>query len=96
MTHIVTLCIYYALEPTFSAKLGQPVAWAIADVKTAHTYKEFFTAVKKRVPNANVTLLMTNDGKDDCAKNPSLLYLYFQILCSMLGSVNHLLCRSHR
>ena len=67
-------------QPTFCAHLGQPVAWAITDIEDAQTYQEFFTAVKKRVPDANVTLLMADDGKGDCTQNPSLPYLYFQIL----------------
>ena len=43
--------------------IGQPVAWAITDVEDVQSYQEFFKAVKRRVPEANITILMTDDGK---------------------------------
>ena len=46
-----------------SLHLGQPVAWAIADVEDGQTYHEFFKAVKWRVPNAVIDTLMTDDGE---------------------------------
>ena len=69
-------------------------------MEDAQTYQEFFTAVKKRVPGANVTILMTDDGKYESV-------IYFALSTFFLDSaivaacsavypgVNHLLCRWH-
>lgn len=77
------------------------MAWAITDVEDVQTYQEFFTAVKKRVPNANVTILMTDDGKCDfMLKNCFTLSTFSDSVivaaCSVVyPGVNHLLCRWH-
>lgn len=45
--------------------IGQPVAWAICDTETKDTYTEFFKAIKRRVPEATISVLMTDDGKKE-------------------------------
>ena len=42
---------------------GLPVAWGITDTEDINTYTEFFGAIKKRVPDAVISVLMTDDGK---------------------------------
>ena len=42
---------------------GLPVAWGIADTKDINTYTGFFSAIKKRVPDAVISVLMTDDGQ---------------------------------
>ena len=42
---------------------GLPVAWGIADTEDINTYTEFFSAIKKRVPDAVISVLMTDDGQ---------------------------------
>ena len=49
-------------------------------MEDVQTNQEFFTAVNNRVPDANVTVLMTDDGKGGCMPNISLPFLHFQIL----------------
>ena len=43
--------------------LGQPVAWAISDKEDTQTLQVVWTVVKKRCPQANVNVLMTDDGR---------------------------------
>ena len=75
------------------------MAWAITDVEDVQTYHEFFTAVKNRVPDANVTVLMTDDGKGGCVPKISLPFQILQFLQHALQysypGVNYLLCRWH-
>ena len=42
--------------------IGIPVAWAIVDREDVTSYRAFFKAVKVRVPTAEVTCIMTDDG----------------------------------
>ena len=71
-------------------------------MEDVQTYQEFFTAVKKRVPDANVTILMTDDGEcESVLKNLSPYPHLFSdsaivAACSAVyPDVNHLLCRWH-
>lgn len=41
---------------------GIPVAWAIVDREDITSYRVFIKAVKGRVPTAEVTCVMTDDG----------------------------------
>lgn len=42
---------------------GVPVAWAIMDKEDTASHRAFFSAIKDRVPTAEVTCVMTDDGK---------------------------------
>ena len=42
--------------------IGIPVAWAIVDREDFTSFKSFFIAVNTRVPSAEVTHLMSDDG----------------------------------
>ena len=42
-----------------------PVAWAILDKEEVSTLQEFFKCVQGRVPEALISTLMTDDGKND-------------------------------
>ena len=39
------------------------MAWRITDTEDVNTYTEFFGAIKRRVPNAVISVLMTDDGQ---------------------------------
>ena len=41
---------------------GVLVAWGIADIEDTQTYTEFFSAIKRRIPDAAIHILMTDDG----------------------------------
>ena len=47
----------------FHTYAGLPVAWGITDTEDVNTYTEFFGAIKKRLPNAIINVLMTDDGQ---------------------------------
>ena len=36
------------------------MAWGITDTEDVNTYTKFFGAIKRRVPNAVISVLMTN------------------------------------
>ena len=42
--------------------IGIPVAWGITDTEDTKTYTEFFSVIKKRIPDATIHILMTDDG----------------------------------
>ena len=42
--------------------IGIPVAWGITDTEDIRTYTEFFSVIKKRIPDATIHTLMTDDG----------------------------------
>ena len=44
--------------------IGVPVAWAILDKEEVSTLQEFFKCVQGRVPEALISTLMTDDGKN--------------------------------
>lgn len=88
--HILALC----------SCIGIPVAWGITDTEDTRTYTEFFSVIKKKIPDATIHILMTDDG----------MYLQVNINVSikhsldpaMIGGcsavypqVTHLLCRWH-
>ena len=46
------------------------MAWGITDTEDTQTYTVFFSAIKKRVPDVDINILMTDDGE----------YKYFWII----------------
>ena len=41
------------------------MAWAVCDSETKEAYTEFFKAVRERVPEATISVLMTDDGENE-------------------------------
>lgn len=41
---------------------GQPVAWCISDQETTDVVEMFLHSIKKRSPDAQVSVFMTDDG----------------------------------
>ena len=39
------------------------MAWGITDNEDVNTYTEFFGAIKRRLPNVVISVLMTDDGQ---------------------------------
>jgi len=52
LSHTCIVCSY----------TGVPVAWGIADIEDTRTYTEFFSAIKRRIPDAAIHILMTDNG----------------------------------
>jgi len=81
----------------------QYVAWGITDIENTNTYTVFF-AIKQRVPDTVIDVLMIDDGQT-LEKFYDVLYYYFFCTLldpSMIGGcvavypdVIHLLCRWH-
>ncbi|XP_065903839.1 uncharacterized protein [Dysidea avara] len=63
---------------------GIPVAWGITDVEDTNRYTVFFSAIRKRVPDAVIDILMTDD-------DPSMI----GGCVAVYPDVIHLLCRWH-
>ena len=60
--------MYIIIHKLFrSGHSGVPVAWAIMDKKDTASHKTFFSAIEDRVPTAQVTCVMTDDGKTPVA-----------------------------
>ena len=47
----------------FNYQVYIPVAWGITDTEDINIYTTFFSAIKKRVPDAVIDILMTDDGQ---------------------------------
>ena len=62
---VYTLLFVHKMNITFlhTCLLGIPVAWGITDVEDTNRYTVFFSAIRKRVPDAVIDILMTDDGQ---------------------------------
>lgn len=45
---------------------GQPVGWCIADIETTEVIEIFLSRIKRRSPNTDVKVVMTDDGTTTC------------------------------
>ena len=54
---------FLIIAPKNVKPVGQPIAWAITDTEDINSYEEFFKAVKARVSDATIQILMSDDGK---------------------------------
>lgn len=77
------------------------MVWAISDREDAQTLEVVWTVVKKRCPPANVSILMTDDGKITVVGTFVIIVTTYADLAGVLAcsqvypGVQHILCRWH-
>ena len=76
------------------------MAWAISGKEDTQTLEVVWTVVKRRCPQANVNVLMTDDGKIRKSQIALFLLRYTDLTgvlaCSLVyPNIRHILCRWH-